>query len=161
MFDINADGVKDLVPWTLTSSDDAWLCLDRNGNGAIDDSSELFGNVTTQPPPLPGIGRNGFNALTGYDKPQNGGNRDGLIDNHDAIFLSLRLWQDSNRNGISEPLEIHPLSDLGVESISLKYEESKKIDSHGNQFRYRAKVNDSKGLSIGRWAWDVFLNVIH
>ena len=46
MFDIDADGVPDRVGWTKNDSDDAWLAIDRNGNGVIENGSELFGDVT-------------------------------------------------------------------------------------------------------------------
>jgi hypothetical protein len=152
-FDFYGYGQPVQMSWTAPGSTNAFLVLDRNGNGSIDSGYELFGNLTEQPP---SPARNGFLALAVYDKPARGGNGDGLISAHDAVFAELRLWQDRNHDGSSQPAELRTLPQLGTEAISLDYRESRRVDRHGNRFLYRARVTTAV-QNAGRWTWDVFL----
>ncbi len=151
-FDITGSLGPEPLSWTQANSDDAFLALDLNANGVIDDGRELLGNFSAQLEPAAGEERNGFSALAVYDT-----NADGVVNSSDGVYSELRLWQDKNHNAVSEPDELHPLEQLGLTSLELKYERTKKVDEYGNQFRYRAKVRDARGAHLGRWAWDVFL----
>jgi hypothetical protein len=160
LFDILADGHPIKISWTAAGSGNAFLALDRNHNGVIDSGKELFGNVTEQPKsPNP----NGFLALAEFDKPENGGNGDGIIDKRDAVFSHLLLWVDENHDGISQQSELHTLPELGVFSLSFHYREDKHFfDQYGNWFHYQAAVNPDPGdgrSKDGRLTYDVFLVV--
>ena len=164
LFDIRGDGHPVQISWTATGSHNAFLALDRNGDGHITSGKELFGNFTLQPA---SASPNGFLALAEFDKPENGGNGDGVIDDQDRIFPQLVLWIDENHDGVSQPGEIHTLPELGIHSLSLNYFESRRNDEFGNQFRYKARVNperdhrdnrdETPSGEPGRWAYDVFL----
>ncbi|WP_302478205.1 BapA/Bap/LapF family prefix-like domain-containing protein, partial [Ruegeria arenilitoris] len=103
-FDLNVDGFAERTGWV--QSDDGLLALDINGNGEIDDNSELFGNAT-------GFD-NGFLQLAELDS-----NDDGVIDGNDTGFAELQIWRDFDQDGVSDSGELQALSDAGIASISL------------------------------------------
>ncbi|MGO9094476.1 MAG: hypothetical protein ACLQGV_04570 [Bryobacteraceae bacterium] len=154
-FRILPGGPLQQISWTDPNARNGWLALDRNGNGTIDDFTELFGNFTPQPP---SSAPNGFLALAVFDSPANGGNGNGFIDPGDSVYSHLRVWIDANQNGISEPNELHTLQELGIFKISLQYNSTPFVDQYGNRFRYRGTVWDDEGHSRDA-CYDVFLLV--
>ena len=119
VFDVNADGQAERVGWLSTS--DAWLGLDRNGNGLIDDGSELFGSGTTLPDGSKAL--DGFAALRVLDS-----NQDGVIDPNDADFAGLSVWVDRNTNAKTDPGELRSLAQAGVQSLSLAAKPTAIVD---------------------------------
>nr|WP_254082099.1 Ig-like domain-containing protein [Devosia sp. WQ 349K1] len=105
-FDLDADGQKDKLAWN--SSADGILAYDLNGNGAIDDGSELF-----TPWFNGGNHANGSAALTTLDT-----NGDGVVDANDEAFDNLSIWQDLNGNGITDEGELKSLAYHGITSLS-------------------------------------------
>lgn len=103
-WDVNNDGMKEASAWV--GPNDALLVMDRNGNGIIDNHSELFGTNSV----------NGFTALSQLDS-----NHDGIIDANDAQFANLKIWIDANQDGISQANELQTLTEAGITSINLNY----------------------------------------
>ncbi len=156
VFDFYGAGHPIKVSWTARGSDDAWLALDINGNGSIENAGELFGNWTL----LPRSKRrasDGFEALGAYDAVENGGNSDGVIDAADRIYSKLLLWRDGNHNGVSESDELFSLPAMQITSVDLNYHLVRFVDQYGNAFRYRSRLRSAKDTTVGRFAYDVFL----
>jgi len=163
-FDLDSDGIPEQIAWTRRDSDDAWLVLDRNGNGRVDDGTELFGNFTPAyaDRSQPGS-ENGFVALRFTEGPSYGTSMaDDVIDASDAVFRRLLLWRDTNHNGISEPEELAPAGANGLASISTDYRESRRRDRFGNEYR---QVAGSLWRTAHGWqrrfVVDVWLKAIH
>lgn len=98
-FDIDADGTPDEVAGLGSGS--GYLALDKNGDGIINDGSELFGTKSG----------NGFADLAQYDEDGNG-----WIDENDAIWDKLKIWmKDENGNDV-----LYKLSEKGVGAICLQ-----------------------------------------
>ena len=104
-FDLDGDGDLDFISWTAAGSNLAFLAMDRNGNGTIDNGKELFGNYTTTG------AMDGFRALQ-LSAPQGTDGRDNAIDAADPIYSKLLLWEDRNSDATSQPEELRPLSDI-------------------------------------------------
>jgi hypothetical protein len=103
-FDFNGDHFAELSGWV--GADDGFLVLDRDGNGRIDDISELFGAP----------GGSGFAELRLVDEDATG-LADGRIDANDVVFTRLQVWRDLNQDGVSQQGELFSLADLGIVSM--------------------------------------------
>jgi hypothetical protein len=135
-FDVNADGYPDSVQWVRPGGDEAFLALDRNRNGVVDDGSELFGDGT----PLfeGGTAPNGFVGLAQYDQPLLGGNDDGVISNADAVWQELAVWMDTNADGIATKSEMRRPEAFGLTSFGIIPRARRYIDDAGNSLPYWA-----------------------
>jgi hypothetical protein len=76
-FDIDVNGFAEATRWIDGS--DGILAMDRNGDGLINDGSELFGDRTVKDDGS--LADNGFDALSDLDS-----NADGVIDANDAAY---------------------------------------------------------------------------
>jgi len=109
-FDMDGDGFKERTAWI--ENGDGLLVLDKNANGTIDNGTELFGNFTALADG--NSADDGFSALLQHDE-----NRDGKIDQNDAIYNQLNVWVDENSDGITDAGELKGLAEAGVASVNL------------------------------------------
>jgi len=146
LFDHAADGFAELTGWV--SPDDGLLVRDLDGNGTIDSGRELFGSETQLANGQKAA--NGFEALRGLDS-----NADGAIDNNDAAFAELRVWQDADGNGRTDAGELLTLEEAGLKSINVNYTNSSFIDAQGNAHRQVGSYTTTDGQT--RTAADVWV----
>lgn len=152
-FDIRADGVPVQIAWTAAGASNAFLALDRNGNGTIDDGSELFGNATRLASGAKAA--NGFDALAELDA-----NQDSVIDASDPAWQQLLLWTDVDHDGVSASSELQPIARSSVTALETTCRRVGKKDRWGNTFRYMAHARLLyAGGEIRRSYYDVFLRV--
>ena len=145
----------------MEGTDDGFLVHDINNNGVIDDGSELFGNGTSMVL-VKGKAQDGYKALSQYDLPQLGGNNDGLITKADDKWKFLKLWVDSNANGVTDSNEIKELKDYGIKSIGINPRITRnRTDPAGNLLPYWSWVTTKmkKGPKKMKMV-DVFFQVI-
>lgn len=145
-FAIDAAGRTVKICWTARDGDDAFLALDRNGNGQIDNGSELFGNST--PLRQGGQARSGFDVLAEYDA-----NGDGVVDSADPVWTELLLWTDLNHNGVSDPSELRHITESSITAIELQRHWTGRRDQSGNWFGYEGHLHEGRRV---RSFYDIF-----
>jgi Ca2+-binding RTX toxin-like protein len=111
-FDFDGDGMATRTGWV--GSNDGLLVMDRNGNGRVDNGSELFGNNV-----LDSNGdymANGFEAVAQQDS-----NGDGHLSADDQNWSKLQVWRDANGDGYTDAGELWSLAAANVADIGLDY----------------------------------------
>lgn len=123
-FDLDANGFKETTGWV--AGGDGLLVRDLNGNGTIDNGAELLGDRTVLP--NGGLATSGFDALTALDS-----NQDGRVDAQDTAWAELKVWKDTNNDGVSTSDELLSMADAGVQAINTGYTQPAEPIDLGNQ----------------------------
>ncbi|QCX50391.1 hypothetical protein [Ralstonia pseudosolanacearum] len=139
LFDHDGDGVKNGTGWI--SPDDGFLVLDRNGNGSIDNGTELFGDSTSLS--SGGKASDGFSALRDQDT-----NSDGIVDKLDLNWNKLRVWRDVNQDGTSQPSELFTLDELGIVSLKTQPQTNSQVLADGNRIADIGSYTRADGSSM-------------
>jgi hypothetical protein len=152
-FDLRNERRRPRMAWTRLGVENAFLAMDRNRNGQIDNGSELFGNYT----PLRSgrLARNGFEVLAELDA-----NQDGTVDRRDRVWSALLLWTDRNHDGWSTPDEIQPIANSTVAELSTEYRRIGRKDQWGNQFLFMSRFRfQRRDAEPQRTYYDVFFRI--
>jgi len=136
MFDYAGTGNPVQTAWVDPNC--GLLVRDLNGNGQIDNGTELFGNNTILKNGQ--LASNGFDALAELDL-----NKDGVIDRSEATAEGIQIWKDANTNGKVDPGEMLTFEQAGILSIQTQYVISHNIDANGNMWKWQGAVNYSNG----------------
>lgn len=122
-FDLDSNGFAERTAWI--DANDGLLVLDRDGDGKITNGQELFGDQT--------LLSNGTRATSGFEALREfDDNKDGKIDASDIVYLKLKVWQDLNRDGVSQAKEMKSLADVGIKAINLNSTVTGAADAMGN-----------------------------
>jgi hypothetical protein len=144
-FDHDGDGTRTGTGWL--AADDAWLALDRNGNGHIDSGVELFGVDTPLGAPGAATATDGFHALRALDH-----NQDGFFNAQDPEFWQVQVWQDANQNGQSDSGELVSLYAKGITQVALQPATGTTDLGNGNSLTGTAQVVRTDGTFTGAGA---------
>ena len=163
-FDHDANDISFKSSWV--DKEDGLLVYDRNNNGIIDNGTELFGNFTriasanTNSSSYENIddanknnnnlqtnnttlAKHGYEALANLDS-----NNDGVIDINDKDFNKLRIWQDINKDGVSQTNELKTLDELNIKSLNLNYNEVNQDLRDNNTLTLKGSYTKTNGQTM-------------
>lgn len=127
-FDLDGDFFAERTGWI--GADDGFLVVDVNGNGRIDDISEMFG----------GPGSSGFAELAAFDE-----DGDGYVTVGDSGFAELWVWRDLDQDGFTDDGELFSLADLGIVSLTVTSELLNATTPQGTLLRERGTFTRADG----------------
>jgi hypothetical protein len=133
-FDLDGTGRDQKWPWL--QPDTGLLVWDPKRTGVITSGRQLFGTVSWWI-----FWENGYAALTALD------------DNHDGWLTGreldgLALWFDRNQNGRSDPGEVIPIAELGIDAIHVKAD-----GREGVAWKSSKGIRLRDGSFLPTWDW--------
>jgi len=135
-FDLDGSGFKRKWAWLTPKA--GWLVFDPERTGCVESALQLFGNVTFWI-----FWPNGYEALSALDD-----NGDGMLSG--AELRGLAIWNDRNCDGVSDPGEVKPIEELGIEAISCH----SQVDANGMHWN-PAGVIMTNGTMRPSYDWNV------
>jgi hypothetical protein len=153
-FDIDGDFYAERTGWVRP--DDGILVRDLDGDGRIDDVTEMFGGSASGFAALAALDGNLDGKVDASDNGFADFNGDGVVDASDTIDM-LKVWRDLNEDGVTDAGELFSLTDLGIASISVTGTEQENVFVEGNQVAATGSFTRTDG-STGTIA-DVWYNV--
>lgn len=137
-FDHDGNGFAEKSGWV--GKDDGILVRDINNNGTIDNGTELFGNNS--------VLSSGENALNGFEALKElDSNKDGVFNSSDEAWNTVKVWKDSNQNGIVDNSELLSLEQANIAGINLNYNEQELVDGNGNTHAQTGTIIKTDGSS--------------
>lgn len=144
-FDHDNNGFAENTGWV--GKDDGLLVRDLNNNGQIDNGTELFGNNSVLSSGEKAA--NGFDALKDLDS-----NNDGVFNNQDTAWNEVKVWKDSNGNGVVDEGELLTLEQANISGINLDYQKGNTQDENNNSHAQTGtfiKTDGSTGTVTDVW----------
>lgn len=138
-FDLDGSGLKRHWGWITPKA--AWLVFDGKQSGQITSGLQMFGSVTFWI-----FWRDGYQALGSLDA-----NGDDKLTGGELIGLAL--WHDADGDGVSDPGEVRPIAEHGIDQLSCRGEAAGpglRLNRHGVRFK--------DGTFRASYDWDAPMN---
>lgn len=105
--EFDLDGSGDRSRWTWVTPQAGFLAWDPFSTGRIESGIQLFGSVTWWI-----FWENGYQALAALDD-----DGDGWLQGPE--LKGIVVWSDRNQDGVSQPIEVQALDEIGISAIAV------------------------------------------